>query len=65
VVLKRARYFIKNAGMPFILKTDLPPENLKCLLLSDNASKRKRALDTQLSLFGSQQPALPEAAVRH
>jgi putative DNA modification/repair radical SAM protein len=65
VVLKRARYFIKNAGMPFILKTDLPPENLKRLLLSDNASKRKRAMDTQLSLFGSQQPALPEAAVRH
>jgi putative DNA modification/repair radical SAM protein len=65
VVLKRARYFIKNAGMPFILKTDLPPENLKRLLLSDSASKRKRAMDTQLSLFGSQQPALPEVAARH
>ncbi len=65
VVLKRARYFIKNSGMPFILRTDLPPENLKRLLLSDNASKRKRAMDTQLSLFGPQQPALPETSVRH
>jgi putative DNA modification/repair radical SAM protein len=65
VVLKRAKYFIKNNGLPFILKTDLPPENLKRMLLSDSASKRKKAMDTQLSLFGNQQPALPEAAMRH
>jgi putative DNA modification/repair radical SAM protein len=65
VVLKRAKYFIKNTGVPFMLKTDLPPENLKRMLLSDSASKRKKAMDTQLSLFGNQQPALPVAAVRH
>jgi len=62
VVLKRAKYFIKNTGLPFMLKTDLPPENLKRMLLSDSASKRKKAMDTQLSLFGNQQPALPQAA---
>ncbi|MEE4285213.1 MAG: hypothetical protein V2I31_03660, partial [Mariniphaga sp.] len=58
VVLKRAKYFIKTNELPASLKIDLPPENLKRMLLSDSALKRKKAMDTQLSLFENSQPAL-------
>ena len=61
VVLKRAKYFIKTNELPAALKSDLPPENLKQMLLSPNAAKRKKALDTQLSLFGNSQLILPAA----
>lgn len=59
VVLKRAKYFIKTNELPAGIKTDLPPENLKRMLLSDSALKRKKTMDTQLSLFGNVQTALP------
>jgi len=65
VVLKRAKYFIKTNELPAGIKTDLPPENLKRMLLSDSALKRKKAMDTQLSLFGNAQHALPEMQWRH
>ena len=65
IVLKRAKYFIKTNELPSGIKTDLPPENLKRLLLSDTASKRQKALDTQLTLFDFCQPALPDARGRH
>jgi putative DNA modification/repair radical SAM protein len=65
VVLKRAKYFIKTNELPAGIKTDLPPENLKRMLLSDSALKRKKAMDTQLSLFENNPPALPEMHWRH
>lgn len=51
VVLKRARYFIKSNELPAAFKIDIPPENLKKMLLSKSTSHRKKALDSQLSLF--------------
>jgi putative DNA modification/repair radical SAM protein len=65
VVLKRAKYFIKTNELPAGLKTDLPPENLKRMLLSENALKRKKAMDTQLNLFENTRPALPVMQIRH
>lgn len=65
VVLKRAKYFIKTNELPFNLKMDLPPENLKRMLLSDSAAARNRARDTQLSLFDLSSPALPAGNPRH
>ncbi|MBW6535140.1 MAG: hypothetical protein K0B11_09035 [Mariniphaga sp.] len=47
VVLKRAKYFIITNELPAGLKVDLPHENLKWMLLSDSALKRKKAMDTQ------------------
>ncbi|HZH73298.1 MAG TPA: putative DNA modification/repair radical SAM protein [Mariniphaga sp.] len=58
VVLKRARYFIKTNELPAALKTDLPPENLKRLMLSKSVSSRRKAIDTQLCLFDNAQFAL-------
>ncbi|MFW6289461.1 MAG: putative DNA modification/repair radical SAM protein, partial [Mariniphaga sp.] len=65
VVLKRAKYFIKTNELPAAIKTDLPPENLKRVLLSDTAAKRRKALDTQLNLFEFNKPALQASLVRH
>jgi len=65
VVLKRAKYFIKTNELPAGIKTDLPPENLKRMLLSDSALKRKKAMDTQLSLFDNTTPALPVLQFQH
>jgi putative DNA modification/repair radical SAM protein len=65
VVMKRAKYFIKTNELPPGLKTDLPPENLKRMLLSDSVAKRKRAMDTQLTLFDNPQPALPVGQWNH
>jgi putative DNA modification/repair radical SAM protein len=65
VVLKRAKYFIKTNELPSGIKTDLPPENLKRMLLSDSALKRKKAMDTQLSLFENNMQALPVMEFRH
>ncbi len=65
VVLKRAKYFIKTNELPSGFKTDLPPENLKRMLLSNTAANRRKAIDTQLSLFGMNNPALPELNFRH
>lgn len=65
VVLKRAKYFIKTNELPIGIKTDLPPENLKRLLLSDTSVKRRKSMDSQLSLFNFHQPALPESHWRH
>ena len=65
VVLKRARYFIKTNELPVAFKSDLPPENLKRLLLSDTATQRRLAMDTQLNLFDLNQPALTSGTWRH
>ncbi len=65
VVLKRARFFIKTNELPAGFKTDLPPENLKRLLLSGTAAKRKVAMDTQLNLFDVRLPSLPDGMLRH
>ncbi len=65
VVLKRAKFFIKTNELPVGFKTDLPPENLKRMLLSDTAARRKKSMDTQLKLFEVNQPVLPENAWRH
>ncbi|SHF87032.1 putative DNA modification/repair radical SAM protein [Mariniphaga anaerophila] len=65
VVLKRAKYFIKTNELPAGLKTDLPPENLKRMLLSGSAARRRKAMDTQLSLFEIQKPALPQTQWQH
>jgi putative DNA modification/repair radical SAM protein len=64
VVLKRAKFFIKSNELPAGIKIDLPPENLKRLLLSDTAVRRKKAIDTQLNLFEFNQPSLPANTVR-
>lgn len=64
VVLKRAKYFIKTNELPAAFKSDLPPENLKRLLLSNSAALRRKAMDTQLSLFEVQQLSLPEITIR-
>jgi putative DNA modification/repair radical SAM protein len=65
VVLKRAKYFIKSNELPAGMKSDLPADNLKRLLLSDTAAKRRKSMDTQLHLFDFNQPALPANLLRH
>jgi putative DNA modification/repair radical SAM protein len=65
VVLKRAKYFIKSNELPSGMKSDLPVDNLKRLLLSDTAAKRRKSMDTQLHLFDFNQPALPANLLRH
>lgn len=65
IVMKRAKYFIKTNELPAGIKTDLPPENLKRMLLSDSAARRKKAMDTQLRLFENFQPALQGIQERH
>jgi putative DNA modification/repair radical SAM protein len=65
VVLKRAKYFIKTNELPSAFKSDLPPENLKRVLLAGSSSQRKKAQDTQLSLFTNYQPALAALQLQH
>ncbi len=65
VVLKRAKYFIKTNELPAGVKKDLSPENLKRMLLSDSAAKRRKIFDTQLSLFELNQPVLSDNPFQH
>lgn len=65
VVLKRAKYFIKTNELPAAFKSDLPPENLKKMLLAGSTSQRKKAQNTQLSLFSNYQPALTAVQLPH
>jgi hypothetical protein len=51
--------------LPAALRSDLPPENLKKMLLAGSTSQRKKAQDTQLSLFANYQPALATVQLQH
>jgi predicted DNA-binding helix-hairpin-helix protein len=58
IVMKRARYFITSNELT-APTTDWTPERLKHKLVTESASKNKKALDTQLSMFADYKPALP------
>ncbi len=57
IVMKRAKYFITCNELP-ASTTDWSPERLRQKLIAESASKNKKLLDTQLSLFADYKPVL-------
>jgi len=57
IVMKRAKYFITCNELP-ASTTDWAPERLRQKLIAESASKNKKLLDTQLSLFADYKPVL-------
>ena len=58
VVMKRARYFVTCSDV-VMAASGWTSERLKHKLVAGSVSKNRKTLDTQLSLFGNYQTALP------
>jgi len=58
IVMKRAKYFITCNELPYST-TNWAPERLKQKLIAESVSKSKKSIDTQLSFFTDNKPALP------
>lgn len=58
VVMKRAKYFIKNNELP-MATFDWEPGRLKHKLITESLSKNRKTVDSQMALFGDYLPVLP------